>query len=112
MDSTQVGIFKETDQVGFGGFLERQDGRSLEAQIALEILSDFTDQTLKGQLSNQKIGALLVPTDLAKGDGSGPVSVGLLDTSGSRGGLAGGLGGKLLTRSLSSGGFAGSLFLF
>ena len=109
MDSTQVGIFKETDQVGFGGFLERQDGRSLEAQITLEILSDFTDQTLKGQLSNQKIGALLVPTNLAKGDGSGPVSMGLLDTSGGGGGLAGSLSGELFSGGLSSSGLAGGL---
>ena len=92
--------------------MKRQDGRSLEAQITLEILSDFTNQTLKGQLSNQKIGTLLVTTDLAKGNGSGSVSVGLLDTSGGRGGLAGGLGGKLFAGSLSSGGFTGGLCMY
>jgi hypothetical protein len=51
----------------------------------------------------------LVTTDLTESDGSGSVTVGLLDTSCGRGGLAGSLGGKLLARSLSSGGLAGGL---
>jgi hypothetical protein len=43
MDGAQVGIFKETDQVGFASFLESHDGRRLETQIGLEVLSNFTD---------------------------------------------------------------------
>ena len=109
MNGAQVGILKETHKVGLGGFLEGQDSRSLETQITLEILGDLTDQTLKGKLSNQKIGALLVPTNLAKGDGSGPVSMGLLDTSGGGGGLAGSLSGELFSGGLSSSGLAGGL---
>ena len=48
----------------------------------------------------------MVPTDLAEGNGSGALTVGLLDASGGRGGLASGLGGKLLAGSFASGGFA------
>ena len=48
----------------------------------------------------------MVPTDLAEGDGSGTVTLGLLDASGGRGGLASGLGGELLTGSFASSGFA------
>jgi len=110
VDGTQVGILEQTHQIGLGGFLEGQDGGSLESEIALEILGDLSHETLEGKLSDQKIGALLVPTDFAEGDGSGPVSMRLLDAPGGRGGLAGGLGGELLAGSLSTGGLAGGLF--
>ena len=111
MNGTQVGILEETHQVGLGGFLEGQDRRSLESEIGLEILGDLTDQALEGKLSDKEVGALLVATDLAKGDGSGSVSVGLLDSSGGRCGFTGGLGSELLAGSLSSGRLAGSLLL-
>ena len=93
MDCTQVGILKETNQVGLGRFLKGQDGRSLETQITLEILGDLTNQTLEGKLSDEEVCALLVSTNLTKGDGSGSVSVGLFDSSGGRGRLTGSLGG-------------------
>jgi hypothetical protein len=109
VDGTQVGIFEKTNQISFSGFLEGQDGRSLKSKIALEILGDLTDQTLEGKLSDEEVGTLLVTTDLTKGDGSGSVSVGLLDSSGGGGRLTSSLGGKLLARSLSSGGLAGGL---
>ena len=109
MDRAQVGILKETNEVGLGGFLEGQDGRSLEAEIGLEVLGDLTDKTLEGQLADEKVGRLLVTADLTKSDGSRSVSVGLLDTSGGGGRLAGRLGGELLSGSLSSGGLSGGL---
>ena len=111
VDSTQVGIFEKTDQVGLSSFLEGQDSRSLESKITLEILGDLTDQSLEGKLSDEEVGTLLVTTDLTKGDSSGSVSVGLLDSSGGGGRLSGSLGGKLLAGSLSSGRLAGSLLL-
>jgi len=109
VDSTQVSVLEKTDEVGFGGFLEGQDGRSLESKITLEVLGDLTNETLERKLSDEEIGTLLVTTDLTKSDGSGSVSVGLLDSSGGRGGLAGSLGGELLARCLSSGRLAGGL---
>lgn len=48
----------------------------------LEVLGDFTDQPLEGELPNQEFGGLLVPPDLTEGDRSGPEPVGLLYTSG------------------------------
>mmetsp|Transcript_9093 Transcript_9093/g.22252 ORF Transcript_9093/g.22252 Transcript_9093/m.22252 type:complete len:204 (-) Transcript_9093:50-661(-) len=110
VDGAQVGVLEETDQVGLGGFLEGQYRRSLEPEIGLEILGDLSDQSLEGKLPDQQVGALLVPADLAEGDGSGTVAVGLLDASGGRSGLAGGLGGELLAGSFSSGGLSGGLF--
>ena len=80
MDGTQVGVLKETDQVGFSGLLERQDGGSLESKVTLEILGNFTSKTLEGQLADEQVCRLLVTADLTKSDGSRSVSVGLLDS--------------------------------
>ena len=109
VDGAQVGVLEEADQVGLGGLLEGQDGRALEAQVGLEVLGDLADQALEGELADQQLGGLLVLADLAEGDGSGPVAMGLLDASGGGGGLAGGLGGQLLAGGLASGGLAGGL---
>jgi histone H3 len=105
VDGAQVGILEEGDEVGLDGLLEGTDGGRLEAEVRLEVLGNLTDETLEGELADQELSGLLVPTDLTKSDGSGLVSVGLLDTSGRGGGLSGGLGSKLLTRGLASGGF-------
>jgi hypothetical protein len=42
----------------------------LEAQVRLEVLGDFTDQALEGQLADQELGRLLVATDLTESDGT------------------------------------------
>ena len=39
-DGTQVGVFKQTHEVSFAGFLKGHHGRALETQIGLDILSD------------------------------------------------------------------------
>ena len=109
VDGSQVGILEEGDEVSLGGLLEGTDGRGLEAEIGLEVLGNLADETLEGELADQELGRLLVATDLTKSDGTGAVTMGLLDTSGGGGGLASGLGGELLTGSLSSGGLAGGL---
>ena len=103
VDSTQVGVLKQTNKVGLGSLLKSHDGGGLEAEIGLEILGDFTDKTLEGELPDQQLSALLVTTDLSESDGSGPVSVGLLHTSGGGGALTSGLGSQLLTRGFASG---------
>ena len=60
VDRTQVGVFKQPDQVRLGRLLQRQHRRRLKAQIRLEILRDFTHETLERELANQKLGRLLV----------------------------------------------------
>ena len=109
MDSAQVGVLEETDEVSLRSLLQGHDSRGLEAEISLEVLGDLTDQTLEGQLADEKLGALLVPTDLTESHCSWPVSVGLLHSSGGWGALTGGLGSQLFARSLSSCRFTGSL---
>ena len=41
MDSSQVGVFEEGDEVGLGSLLERHDGRRLEAEIGLDDMGSF-----------------------------------------------------------------------
>jgi hypothetical protein len=109
VDGAQVGVLEETDEVGLAGLLQGHDGRALEAQVGLEVLGDFTHQTLEGQLADQQLSALLVATDLTEGDRAGTVAMGLLDAAGGGRRLAGCLGGELLAGRLASGGFAGGL---
>ena len=109
VDGAQVRVFKQTHEVGFSSFLKSQNSRALEAQIALEVLGDLTHKTLEGQLTDQKLGRLLVAADLTKGDGSRPVAVGLLHTTGGGSRFTGSLSSQLLARSLASSRLAGGL---
>jgi hypothetical protein len=61
------------------------------------------------ELANQEFGRLLVATNLAKGDSSRLVAMGLLDTTSLRGRLASGFRGELLAGGLSSGRFTSGL---
>jgi hypothetical protein len=78
----------------------------LESQVSLEVLGNFTNQSLEWQLADQELSRLLVSSDFSKSDGTRAVSVRLLDTSSGWGRLASGLGGQLLSGSLSSGGLS------
>ena len=109
VDGAQVGVFEKTDQVGLAGFLQGHDGGALETKIGLEVLGDFTDQALEGQLADEQLGRLLVATDLTKSHGTGTVTMGLLDSSGGGGTLTSGLGSQLFAGGFTSGGFAGGL---
>ena len=109
VDGAKVGILEETDEVSLRGLLEGHDGRALEAEVSLEVLSDLTDKTLEGELADEKLGRLLVSSDLTESDGTGPVTMGLLDATGRGGRLASGFGSQLLARGLASGGLASGL---
>ena len=85
------------------------DTRGLPTQVRFKILGDLPHHTLERKLAEEQIKALLVPTNLAKSDGSGTVTVGLLDASRGRTGLAGSHGGELITGDLPSRRFACSL---
>jgi len=106
VDGTQVGVLKERDKVCLNRLLESADGRRLEAEIGLEVLSDFTNQALERQLPDQELSGLLIATDLTKSDGTRLVAMGLLDTSSGGSRLASGLGGELLTRCLATSGLS------
>ena len=110
VDGAQVSILEKSNKVGLGGFLKGKDGRSLESKVGLEVLGDLSDKSLEWKLSDQKLGGLLVSSDLSKSDGTWTVSVWLLDSSSGWGRLSGGLGSKLLSWGLSSGGLSCGLF--
>ena len=106
VDSAKVGILEKTHKVSLGGLLKGKDSRSLESEISSEVLGDLTHKSLEGKLADEKLSGLLVSADLTKSHGAGAVSVGLLHTTGSGGGLASGLGGELLSGGLASGGLS------
>ena len=109
VDGTQVGIFEQTYKVSFAGLLKSHDGGALESEISLEVLSDFSDQTLEWQFADQKLCALLVTTDLTESHSSWPVTMGFLHSSGGWGALTGSLGGQLFPWGFASSGFPGCL---
>ena len=50
VDSGQVGVLEEGDEVSLGRLLESHDGRRLEPKVGLEVLSDLTNETLEAVL--------------------------------------------------------------
>lgn len=60
MDGAQVGVLEQTHQIGLCSFLKRQHSMTLEPEVGLEVLSDFTNQALERQLADQKLSTLLV----------------------------------------------------
>jgi len=101
---------KQRDQVGLRSLLQRQDRDGLESQVILEVLGDFTDEALEGQLAQQELCPLLVLSDFTQGNGSRAISVGLLHATRGWCGLASRFGRELLARSLAAGGLSCCLF--
>jgi hypothetical protein len=48
VDGAQVGVLEQPDEVGLGSFLESEHGAALESQFLLEVVSDFSHQSLEG----------------------------------------------------------------
>ena len=93
VDGAQVGVLKETDDVGLSSLLKGEDGGGLEAEIALEVLGDFANEALEGKLPEEELSGLLELADLTKSHSAGAVAVGLLDTSGGWRRFSGSFGG-------------------
>jgi hypothetical protein len=64
MDGAEIGILEERDEISLNGLLESADGGRLEAQVGLEILGDFADEALEGQLADEEFCGLLVTANL------------------------------------------------
>ena len=47
----------------------------------LEVLCNFADEALEGELADEQLGRLLIATDFTKGNGTRPEAMGLLDTA-------------------------------
>ncbi|KAL8140193.1 hypothetical protein V2J09_006214 [Rumex salicifolius] len=66
MNSTKIGVLKQTNKVSLSGLLKRSYSGALESEIGLEILGDLTHQPLEWELSDEKLSALLVLPDLSQ----------------------------------------------
>ena len=109
MDGAQVGILEKSNQVRFWSLLQCHDCGWLEAKIGLEVLCDFSHQSLEWQFSDEKLGRFLVSSDLTKSNSSRPVSMGFLHSASGWGTLSGSLCCQLLSWSFSTSRFACSL---
>ena len=112
VDGAEVGVFEKSDHVSFSGFLEGEDGGALESEVVLEFGSDFTDESLEGELSDEKFSGFLEFSDFSESDCAGSESVGSFDTSDGSS-LGGSLGCDVLswvftTGALASGHFSAS----
>jgi hypothetical protein len=70
MDGAEIGVFEERDEVGLNGLLKSADGWRLEAEVRLEVLGDFTDETLEWEFADKELSRLLVATDLTESNGT------------------------------------------
>ncbi len=109
VDGQEVSILEEGDEESLRSLLESKNGSALEAEIVLEVVGDFTNEALEGELADEEVSGLLVAANLTKSDGTGAVAVRLLDTTGGGGGLAGSLVGKRLARGLATDGLTSGL---
>lgn len=109
VDGTQIGIFKQPHQVCFAGLLKSPDGCTLKPQVGFEILGDLPHQPLEWQLPDEKLGRLLVTTDLSQSHGPGPVAMGFLHPASRGRAFPGRLGGQLFAGGLPSGGLPSGL---
>lgn len=101
MNSTQIRVFKQSYEMGFGRMLQGKHGRTLKSQVTVNMHRNLTDQPLERELANEQISRLLVSADFAKGHSSGSITVGLLDPT--RRWTVSNFGRQQLSRGLPSG---------
>jgi hypothetical protein len=53
MDSTEVSILKQTNEVCLRGLLESQNSLRLETKVSLEVLGDLANETLERKFTYQ-----------------------------------------------------------
>ena len=82
MAGAKVGVFEKADHVGFSGLLDGEDGGRLESKVSLEVVGDFSNESLERKLSDEEFSGFLESSDLSEGDSSWSESVGSLDTTG------------------------------
>ena len=79
MGGAEVSVSEEADEVCFSGFLEGEDSGRLPPEPPVQILRDLFHKALEGGLANEKLGGLLVATDVAEGDGPRSVAMRFLE---------------------------------
>ena len=56
MDSAEVSVLKQRNQISFSSFLEGKNCLALEPDFLFELGCDFSHQSLEGELSDQQVG--------------------------------------------------------
>jgi len=110
MDGTKVGILEQRHKVSLSRFLKRENSSRLEAEVIFEVLSNFANESLKRQFSEEKVRAFLILANLTQSNRSRSEPVRLLHAPCRRCGLASCLGCKLFARCLPTGTLSGCLF--
>ena len=64
MDGAKVGVLEQSHQVALSCLLQGHDCRALETKVSLVILSDLADEALERELTDEKLGRLLILADL------------------------------------------------
>ena len=71
MNGHQVHVLKQSHEVSFSCLLQCSHCGNLKAEIALEVSSNFLDQTTKWRMADHQLHTLLVVSDLTKRNGAG-----------------------------------------
>ena len=74
MDAAQVSIFKDTNEVSFGGLLEGKKGLSLESEVVIDISYYFSHKSLEWSSWKKEACALLISFDLSESNSSWLIS--------------------------------------
>ncbi len=101
MDSTQVSVLKQTNEVGLCCFLQGKDGRPLESKVCLEILGNLSNEALEWEFADQEFRAFLITADFTKSHSTRAVPVGFFHTTRGRGAFPGSFGSQLFSWGLS-----------
>ena len=109
MDGAEVGVFEKSDHVGFSGLLESEDGGRLESKVSLEVVGDFSNESLERKLSDEEFSGFLESSDLSEGDGTWSESVSSLDSTGSWSFTLGLLVGDVFSWLLGTGHFSSGM---
>jgi len=74
VDSTQLSVLKEPDEVRLGRLLQRENIGRLKAWRVCILLRDLAHKSLKGELANQQLPRTLKLASVAQGDRTRPVA--------------------------------------
>jgi len=91
VDSTEVGIFKESGEITLSSLLKSEQSLRLEAELTIDSVANGSHEPLEGCLGQQQICGLLVALDLSESDCTGSPAHLLLHAALGRCGLFDGL---------------------
>ena len=109
VDGAKIGILEKTNEVSLSSLLKSANSCALEANVSLEVLGDFTNETREGELADEKLSGFLKAANFAQSNNAGAKAMGLLNASSTWKALAS-LRGQLLARLGFLNMLAGSLF--